>query len=238
MSAVDDFSQVKDPDPYKDGRMPVILKAIEILKKKIPDTIPIFSLVVGPFMVAGQVRGVDLFMRELIRQPESCIEIINRAYQTCLKFAQAQAEAGSDCIIIADATASPDLISPPQFDKYAKSYTTDICRNIPVRSILHICGRAQPILTKMAEVTSAISIDSSVDVAEAKEQVGPETAVCGNIDVNNVLLFGGPTDVEKAVKDCIDKGVDLLTTSCGIPSVVPTENLKAMVETAKKYGAK
>lgn len=238
MSAADDFSRVKDPDPYKDGRMPVILKAIEILKKKIPDTIPIFSLVVGPFMVAGQVRGVDLFMRELLRQPESCVEVLDRAYQTCLKFAQAQAEAGSDCIIIADATASPDLISPPQFDKYAKSYTADMCRNIPVRSILHICGRADPILTRMAEITSGISIDSLVDIAEAKEQVGPETAVCGNIDVNGVLLFGDPSDVEKAVKDCIDKGVDLLTTSCGIPSVVPTENLKVMVETAKKYGAK
>ena len=238
MAAPDDFENVIDPDPYKDGRMPVILKAIEILKKKIPDTVPIFSLVVGPFMVAGQVRGVDVFMRELILKPESCVRLIERAHKACLNFALAQAEAGSDCIIIADATASPDLISPPQFDEYAKPYTKDICEKLPVRSILHICGKAHPILTRMAEITSAISIDSSVDVAETKEQVGQETCVCGNVDVNTVLLFGDPPDVEEAVKACIDKGVDLLTTSCGIPSVVSTENLKAMVEAGKKYGVK
>ena len=65
----------------------------------------------------------------------------------------------------------------------------------------------------MAEVTSAISIDSSVDMAEAKQTVGPATAVCGNVDVNTVLLFGEPADVEQATKEVIEKGTDLLTTS-------------------------
>ncbi|MBI4774185.1 MAG: MtaA/CmuA family methyltransferase, partial [Deltaproteobacteria bacterium] len=238
MTGPDDFENVIDPDPYKDGRMPVILKAIKILKKMVPDTIPIFSLVVGPFMVAGQVRGVDAFMRELMRKPECCVNVIERAHKACLNFALAQAEAGSDCIVIADATASPDLISPLQFEKYAKPYTKDICDKIPIRSILHICGKAHSILAHMSEVTSGISIDSSVDIAEAKGKVGENTAVCGNVDVNTVLLFGDPPDVEAAVKTCIDKRVDLLTTSCGIPSVVPTANLKAMVEAGKKYGAK
>ena len=238
MDALSDFSRVKDPDPYKDGRMPVVLKAIEMLKKKLPDTIPILSAVVGPFMVAAQVRGVDSFMRELLMQPDKTLEIIERAYKACLRYAQAQAEAGSDCVVIVDATASPDLISPKQFDKFAKPFTQDLAKNIPIRSILHICGKTHLILTKMAEVTSAISIDSSVDMAEAKQTVGPGTAVCGNVDVNTVLLFGEPADVEKATKEVIEKGTELLTTSCGISPVAPTENLIAMVATGKKYGAK
>jgi uroporphyrinogen-III decarboxylase len=53
-----------------------------------------------------------------------------------------------------------------------------------------------------------------------------------------VLLFGEPEDAEKATKEVIDKGTDLLTTSCGISPLATTENLKAMVETAKKYGFK
>ena len=238
MDAVDDFSRVKDPDPYKDGRMPVVIKAIELLKKKVPDTIPIFSAVVGPLMVAAQVRGVDQFMRELLMTPDKALEIIERAYRACLRYAQAQAEAGSDCVVIVDASASPDLISPSQFDKFAKPYTQGLAKNIPIRSILHICGKTHSILTRMAEVTSAISIDSSVDIAEAKKVVGPGTAVCGNVDVNTVLLFGEPPDVVEATKVVIDKGTDLLTTSCGISPVAPTENLIAMVETGKKYGLK
>ena len=237
MPPIGNFDNVKDPDPYKDGRMPVVLNAIKILKKKLPDTIPIISAVVGPFMVAGQVRGVEQFMRELFKKKEAALEIIERASRACLKYAQAQAEAGSDCIVIVDASASPDLISPKQFDEFAKPYTQNLAKNIPIRSILHICGQAKIIVSRMAEVTSGISIDACVDIAEAKEIVGPGTAVCGNVNVNTVLLMGTPPEVEQATRECIDKGVDLLTTSCGIPPICRTENLKAMVETGKKYGA-
>jgi [methyl-Co(III) methanol-specific corrinoid protein]:coenzyme M methyltransferase len=238
MDAVDDFARVRDPDPHKDGRMPVVLQAIRLLREKIPDTIPILSAVVGPFMVAAQVRGVDPFMRELLTAPEAALEIVRRAYEVCLRYAQAQAEAGSDCVVIVDASASPDLISPTQFDRYAKPFTRDLAKNIPIRSILHICGKTRPILTRMAEVTSGISIDSCVDITEAKNTIGQGTAVCGNVDVNTVLLFGDPAEVEQATKEVIDKGTDLLTTSCGISPLSTTENLKAMVDTGKKYGYK
>lgn len=238
ISETGDFSGVKDPDPYKDGRMPVVLKAIELLKKKVPDTIPVISMVVGPFMVAAQVRGVDPFMRELMRKPAAAKELIERAQKVCIKYAQAQVEAGSDVVVIVDATASADLISPKQFDEFAKPYSQSITHSISAPTILHICGKNNVILTRMAEVASGISIDSLVDMAEAKAAVGPKTAVCGNIDVNGVLLFGEPADVEKAVMECIDKGTDLLTTCCGIAPVISTINLQAMVETGKKYGSR
>jgi len=139
-------------------------------------------------------------------------------------------------VVIVDASASPDLISPRQFDEFAKPFTRDLARNIPVRSILHICGKTHPILTRMAEVTSGISVDSCINVSEAKEKIGGSTAVCGNVDVNTVLLFGDPAEVETATKAVIDNGVDLLTTSCGISPLAPKENLIAMVETGKKWG--
>lgn len=236
MKDIDDLAGVRDADPYRDGRMPVVLKAIELLRKKIPDTLPIISAVVGPFMVAAQVRGVDAFMRELMRNPDKIRKIIERASDVCVRYAQAQIEAGSDCVVIVDATASPDLISPKQFDEFAKPYTQRIAHSIPARSILHICGKSHAILTRMAEVAHGISIDSSVDMAEAKKTVGPQTAVCGNVDVNTALMFGEPAEVVAATRACLENGTDILCTSCGIPSVTPTENLKAMVETGKKYG--
>lgn len=98
---------------------------------------------------------------------------------------------------------------------------------------IHICGKSHPILASMAEVTSAISIDASVDKAEAKEVVGHQTAVCGNLAVNTVLLLGTPKDLEKVTRACIDKGADILTTSCGISPASATANLQAMVQAVK-----
>jgi MtaA/CmuA family methyltransferase len=195
-------------------------------------------MVVGPFMVAGQVRGVDPFMRELMRKPAAAKELIEKAQKVCVKYAQAQAEAGADVVVIVDATASCDLISPKQFDEFAKPYAQSITRNISVPTILHICGKNDLILTRMAEVAPGISIDSLVDMADAKAAVGEKTAVCGNVNVNGVLLFDGPEEIEKAVIEIIEKGTDVLTTCCGIPPQTPTINLQAMVETGKKYGFK
>ncbi|MBZ0155016.1 MAG: MtaA/CmuA family methyltransferase [Alphaproteobacteria bacterium] len=236
VSETGDFSRVKDPDPYKDGRMPVVLEAIKLLKKRVPDTIPVLSMVVGPFMVAAQVRGVDPFMREIMRKPAVTKELIERAQKVCVKYAQAQVEAGADVVVIVDATASCDLISPKQFDEFAKPYSRSITENISVPTILHICGKNDLLLTRMAEVAPGISVDSMVNMAYAKQTVGENTAMCGNINVNGVLLFGEPEEVKQAVIECIEKGTDVLTTCCGIPPQTSTINLQTMVETGKKHG--
>lgn len=237
MDAIDDIRGLKIPDPCKDGRMPVVLKAVEILKKRVPDTVPVIVGIVGPFMMAGQVRGVEAFMVELIRKPDSVVRILDIAYRVSLSYAHALAKAGADCISINDPTASPDMISPRHYDEFAKKYAQSLARNIPVRSILHICGKTNPILTKMAEVASGLSLSAQVDMAEAREKVGLGTALCGNIS-NEVLLYGDSSRIEESVKVCIEKGTDLLCTECGIPPYTTTDNLKTMVEAGKKFGVK
>jgi uroporphyrinogen decarboxylase len=107
-----------------------------------------------------------------------------------------------------------------------------------VPTILHICGKNDLLLTRMAEVAPGISVDSMVDMANAKQTVGENTAMFGNINVNGVLLFGEPEEVKQAVIECIEKGTDALTTCCGIPPQTATINLQTMVETGKKYGFK
>ena len=235
LSSLEELEAIPDPDPQRSGRMPVVLQAIRLLRQRVGPDVPILSAVVGPFMVAGQIRGVDPFMRELMREPDFALRVIEKSYRACLAYAQAQVEAGTDVVVIVDASASPDLISPAQFDKFAKPYTKALTASLPVPTILHICGRSGPSLTRMAECAHGVSIDSLVPMREAKETIGERVAVCGNVDVNNTLLFGEPDDVATEVRRIIDEGTDLLTTSCGISPLTETRNLVAMVETAKNY---
>jgi [methyl-Co(III) methanol-specific corrinoid protein]:coenzyme M methyltransferase len=188
-------------------------------------------------MVAGQVRGVDYYMRELFRDKETTARLIEKVALACKAYAEAQVEAGSDVVVIVDATASPDLISPTQFSELAMPFTQLITKDLPVPTILHICGRTQVSLPLMAECADGVSIDSLVPMAEAKRLVDGKAAVCGNVDVNNTLLFGSTDDVAAEVRRVIDDGTDVLTTSCGISPLTETANLIAMVETAKSYAS-
>lgn len=234
---LEDLEALADPDPHTSARMPVVLEAIRLLRKRLPAEVPILSAVVGPFMVAGQIRGVDPFMREVMRDPEFVAKVVEKAFRACRAYAQAQVEAGSDVVVMVDATASPDLISPTQFDSLAKPYTSDLAASLSVPTILHICGRSKPSLVSMAEIADGVSIDSLVPMHEAKQIVGDRAAVCGNVDVNNTLLFGSEDDVVAEVKRIIDEGADVLCTSCGISPLSESRSLIAMVETAKSYGA-
>jgi MtaA/CmuA family methyltransferase len=237
IQSLEDLDALPEVDPYRAGRMPVVLEAIRLLRQKLPPEIPVLSAVVGPFMVAGQIRGVDPFMRDLMRDKEFARKVIEKAFTACRAYALAQVEAGSDVVVIVDATASPDLISPAQFRELAKPFTAGLTQALSVPTILHICGRSIPSLLEMAECANAVSIDSLVGMREAKEIVGDKAAVCGNVDVNNTLLFGSPEEVAVEVRRIIDEGTDVLCTSCGISPLTETANLIAMVETAKSYAA-
>ena len=66
--AIDQFEQVFDlevPDPYHDGRMPVILEAIERIHSRVGDEVCIRVPGTGPFSVASSLVGVERFLGEM-----------------------------------------------------------------------------------------------------------------------------------------------------------------------------
>ncbi|MEM3677670.1 MAG: uroporphyrinogen decarboxylase family protein, partial [Candidatus Bathyarchaeia archaeon] len=49
IQSVDDVEKLDIPDPERDGRLPVLIKAIEILSKRFREEVPIYSGGQGPF---------------------------------------------------------------------------------------------------------------------------------------------------------------------------------------------
>lgn len=238
LASKEDLLKTKVPNPRKDGRMPVVADAVRLLSQKVGDHLPVLAAVVAPFMVAGQIRGVDTFMRDLMKDAAFSHELLELCYQTSLAHALNLVDAGADVIVLIDATASPDLISPKYFRDFAKVYSKKLADNIPTPTILHICGKTHVILEQMGEVANGVSVDTCVDIAELKSILAGKAAAVGNIDVNTTLLFGSPEEIEESVRNCIESGVDILTTGCGIGPRTPTENLIAMVQSGMKYGLK
>ena len=106
--------------------------------------------------------------------------------------------------------------------------------------IIHICGDTTPILGKLAETGAAcLSVDESVDLAEAKKIAGRKTAIFGNVSVN-ALLNLDEREIDERVKLCISKAGKhgyIVSSSCGLHARTPRENLAAMVKAARKYSS-
>lgn len=233
------LKSIRIPNPRKTGRMPVVIQAVEILSKAIKaagNEIPIFAAAIAPFSLAGQIRGVDKLMRDLIKDPAFAHELLEKCFQTCLLYVNALEAAGADVIVLNDPTASPDLVSPKYFGEFAKHYSKRITKQLCVPSILHICGNSSMILDQMAEVSNGVSIDSQVEMKHLKQVLGNKAAAIGNIDVNSTLLFGSVEKINQSVLEIIEAGTDILTTACGIVPRTPNSNLIAMVQAGKRYG--
>ncbi len=232
------IEKLEVPDPRKAGRMPAVIEATEMLSARVQkESIPVIVGIVGPFMIAGQVRGVDQFLMEVLTQPDLAHKVIEVSTQTCIEYMKEVVDVGADAITIVDATSSPDLISPRHYDAFSKPYVERMIRSTKAPNILHICGKTKPILERMVSTgAKAVSIDSSVDMAELVRVARGKCATAGNVSVVGSLFLGTPEEVAEETRIVISKGVNIPCTSCGIAPPTTTANLKSMVSTIRQYG--
>jgi [methyl-Co(III) methanol-specific corrinoid protein]:coenzyme M methyltransferase len=97
--------------------------------------------------------------------------------------------------------------------------------------VLHICGDTNLIIEQMADCgADAVSVDQKNDLRETRKKVGEDVVLLGNLDPYNVLVAGSPDDIEAALKDILDSGVNAVWPGCDIWPDVPQENMKTFVE--------
>lgn len=219
------------------GRVPVVLRAIKLLSERHLDA-PIIVGVTGPMTLAGHILGVENLLRLMVRQPNTLQKALDFCTRLTMIYVNAIIDHGADVICVADPTASPDITPPTIFNQALKPYLQKIANEINKRclSVLHICGRAQKILSAMAETCfNALSVEEKVDVAEARKIVKPNVAIVGNISASKTLLTGTPEEVKEEVRKILDH-VNVVAPGCGLAPRTPLRNVQAMVEAVKQGG--
>ncbi len=226
------------PNPEKDKRMPVIGTAVSMLKEWTDDKIPIIGGVVGPFTLAGHLRGIGDLLLDFFDNPGFVEEILDFSKEVCISFSNYLEDQGADSITIIDPSATTELIGPEDFKRLVAPRIEDIIKTLKTPAVLHICGDTTAILDAM-EKTGArgISIDHLVDIETAKTYL-KNSALVGNINPIDTLMLGSKEKIESETKACILKGADIIAPGCGISPKTPTENIVNYINVAKKIRGK
>lgn len=240
-----DLSQVKVPDPYRDGRLPLFLEAAQLLMKEVGDGPALSMTTSGPFTTAAHLRGTEAFLRDLRKNPELVHRLLRIATDAVISFARAAATVGIR-VSLADPTASGTLIGAKQFREFALPYLKEVVAVVKEATggppALHVCGNTSKIWHDMADTGAGVlSLDDVIDLADAKTDVGDRVPLLGNIRPTDVMYLGKPKDVRDNVKDCLAKAWDtpkgfVLGLGCGLPIDTPPENVIALVDAAREYG--
>ena len=232
--------EIDIPDDFlEQGRIPTVIKAIELAKEKYGGEVPIIVGVCGPFTLTGQLLGVENLVRMLMNETEQVEEGLETSLDACMDYADLIVEAEPDAICMPEPTASPELLNPMQFGTLVKGALQDYAEVIDIPKILHICGTTQPIVKDMASIGwDGISVEEKLPFDVATKElatVNDPSRLVGNVSTSQTIFRGTPEEVKAESKSALEKGADILAPSCGVSPLSPLANLKAMVEARNEY---
>lgn len=235
---IDGIARLPRFDPHHSGRAPVVLDAIKRLRKtSIP--CPIIGAVVGPVSLANTVMETGTVLRLMRRNPDSARLLIEAMENVVVAFAQAQHAAGADCIMIAEPTATGEIIGGAHFGCFAVPSLSRILRALDdngIPAILHICGDIStivPQLRELARVTRSgltLSVDHMVSGRLLARDL-PGVARAGNVSAE-LLKGGSHTAIVEATKRAVADFM-IVSPACGLLPDTPPANLRVFTETVR-----
>jgi uroporphyrinogen decarboxylase len=231
----------------KDAVIQTIWEATRLVSDEIGSEVVVSATAWGPFTFAAQLRGVENLMRDVYKKPDLAKAVIELSREAVTRFYNPIVEDGTISVVaLAEPTASGDLISKRHFDTFVlpalQRFTSDM-KKMDAYTFLHICGNTTDKLDSIAKSgVDLISIDSKVDIAAGKKVFSGTMCVGGNVNPVAIMKDGTVAQVAAASKECIAKaaagGGYFLMPGCDIPPSVPEENIKILIETARKFRAK
>lgn len=230
LQSLEDVDKLQPLDINK-GRVKVVIDAIKILKDKNTD-VPIVGNITGPVSTAGTLVDMSVLLKEYRKKPEAAHKFMERITSEIIKYAKAEAAAGSDVICISEPSGTGEILGPKFFREYSVKYVNMILDavDVPVK-IVHICGNLRSVYDIIPEFhCDAFSFDSIVPIAEIKPHI-PEKAVMGNINTH-AIGTQEPERVRSLVRYARGKGVDVVAPACGLPTTTSLENVRTLVQAA------
>jgi len=237
-----DVSDLSIPrDASEAGRIPVIVKAIKILKKEFEGKVPVNAFIAPPFTsVSSYLVDTVTFLKWLRADPNKVHSFLKGVVGLYAEVARLYQEAGADVITFHEMGGSTDNISPKHFEEFVKPYLKEILASLKVPTILNICGSALPIIGKMLECgTNAIALDERTPISKVKEiveQANSNCVIIGNIPSYGIIHKGPVEAIKEAVKRAIEEGTDMVAPGCDFWLETPTEHVKAFVDAAIEFG--
>lgn len=242
----EDISKLKLIDPWKDGKLPILLEALQKIRDEIGDEADIGASMTAPFSVCASVIGTDNLLRWIVKKPDIVHKIMDIITLCNDEYIRALGSIGFSTGFC-DPVASTSLIKKKHFDEFVLPYFSRNVENVikycNSKPTIHICGKSKELWKDIVECgIGNFSIDNCEDLQEAKEIMGDKVCITGNVPPVDALLFGTKEDIDLAVKECVKKAYDspcgfILSTGCQIPKGTKIENIEHFMEAGKKYGS-
>lgn len=255
-ASIDDIDRlVRWPDLSDPRWMSGVTERARLLYEK-TDYFVVMRMVAshGPFQTACDLRGTENFLKDMVRNQEFAITLLERVTSVIENLLKLAMQAGGQYFNMIElpgddyAGNTSTLMSPVMFRKYIKPCIERLVKaikepNPDMKVMLHSDGAITNFLPDIIElgidVIHPLEPLPATDIISVKEKFGEQIAFLGGIDISHAMPGSHDVVVSEA-KRCIAQlapgGGYILAPSNHLQADVPPENVVTLFETARKFG--
>lgn len=228
------------PDAKKEMRLPIHLDMIRRMKEALGDTVCVTGRIAAPFSALALIYGIDALLTNVLLDPALVHDSTRFFVDHQVAFGKAQFEAGADLLWLGDCVAASNFVSLEHVEEFAFGPAAEVAAALSKfegHIIYHAAETSIPYLKLEAQLpVSAVNVGEGVSIAEVKRDLAPNRCLMGNFDPI-LLRDGSPDEVADAtarmIRENTPGGGYIFNTGEGIMTNTPSENVEAMMKTAK-----
>ena len=225
--------------PCMEQDVPYVLETLRILRRELATKVPLIGFGGAPFtlacyMVEGKgSKDFAQIKRMMYTAPDVYAALMEKITSMSVEYLNAQIAAGAQVIQIFDTWGG--ILSPSDYRRHVLPYSTRLINalNRAQTPAIHFVKGAGTMLETVREAGGdVLGLDWHVDLAAARNVLGPAMAVQGNLDPT--VLFATRAIIEREVKRVLDENAGrpgfIFNLGHGILPTVPPENARFMVD--------
>ncbi|WP_017296082.1 uroporphyrinogen decarboxylase [Geminocystis herdmanii] len=240
--SLEQVEKLRPLDPEES--LPFIKTILNTLRSEVGNKSTVLGFVGAPWTLAAYAiegkssKNYAVIKSMAFSEPDILHKFLGKVADSIATYVRYQIDCGAQVVQMFDSWAGE--LSPQDYETFALPYQKRVVEQVKATHpdtplILYISGSAG-VLERMGQSgVDIISVDWTVDMAEARQRLGSQMKVQGNIDPG--VLFGSPEFIKQRIHDTVNKagkGGHILNLGHGVLVGTPEENVRVFFETAKQ----
>jgi uroporphyrinogen decarboxylase len=244
-------NDVKDlivPDPA--DKLSYVTDAVSLIRKELNGKVPLIGFAGSPWTLAtymvegGSSKTFSKIKAMLFEDPDSAHALMGKLADSVASYLNAQIEAGAQAVMVFDSWGG--ALTTPHYKAFSLAYMQQIVdqltrekdgQQIPV--ILFTEGGGLWLQDIADTGCDAVGLDWSVDIHQARQQIGNKVALQGNMDP--AIMATNPDTIRAEVARILESfghgEGHVFNLGHGITPNITPDNVAALVDAVHEYSA-
>ncbi len=227
--------------------LPFIKTILQALRQEVGNKSTVLGFVGAPWTLAAYVvegkgsKTYSIIKNMAFSDPTVLHQFLEKLSDAIATYVRYQIDCGAQVVQMFDSWAGQ--LSPQDYDTFALPYQQKVFQKVkethPDTPLILLVSGSAGLLERMAKSgADIITVDWTVDMADARARLGKHMKVQGNLDPG--VLFGSKEFIRDRVIDTVRKAGNwghILNLGHGVLPETPEENVAFFFETAKQLNA-